>query len=288
MGQKDLTQKNLENYPDVFADTVNALLYEGEQVLLPQNLQPAPTETLYRGQGGVLRNQFHDVSQYEMRGGRIRVQYTLENETRASSKMILRKAGYEGAIYRNQYEKKKQEIYPVISLILHWGKGKWRTCKSLHELFQRQHLPESTRQCIEDMRLQVYDMRCLSKEQRGRFTSDMRIVVDYLAEGEKYQATNQPILHVEAFLRLMREVSGDLRYERMISKLEQNKEGEITMCGLLDKYEARGIEKGVIKGENLLAKLMECLFRDNRMADARLVVTDAEARKRLYREYNLI
>ena len=87
---------------------------------------------------------------------------------------------------------------------------------------------------------------------------------------------------------MMREVSGDTRYERMISKLEQNKEGEITMCGLLDKYEARGIEKGVIKGENLLAKLMECLFRDNRMADARLVLTDAEARKRLYQEYNII
>lgn len=288
MGQKDLTQKNLEYYPDVFADTVNALLYEGEQVVLSQNLQPAPTETLYHGQGGCLRNQFDDVSQYEMRDGKIRIQYTLENETRASSKMILRKAGYEGAIYRNQYEKQKQEVYPVISLILHWGKGKWKSCKSLHDLLQRQHLPDSTRRCIEDMQLRVYDMRYLSKEQRERFTSDMRIVVDYLAEGEAYQPTNQPILHVDAFLRMMREVSGDLRYERMIAKLEQNKEGEITMCGLLDKYEARGMEKGVAKGENLLAKLMESLFRDNRMSDAKLVVTDTEARRRLYREYHLI
>ena len=47
MGQKDLTQKNLEYYPDVFADILNALLYEGKQVVQPDKLQPAPTETIY-------------------------------------------------------------------------------------------------------------------------------------------------------------------------------------------------------------------------------------------------
>ena len=36
MGQKDLTQKNLEFYPDVFADIINALLYGGKPVLQPE------------------------------------------------------------------------------------------------------------------------------------------------------------------------------------------------------------------------------------------------------------
>lgn len=61
MGQKDLTEKNLEYYPDVFADIVNVLLYLGEQVTEAAELQPAPTETLYRGDEGKLRNQFCDV-----------------------------------------------------------------------------------------------------------------------------------------------------------------------------------------------------------------------------------
>ena len=30
MGQKDLTQKGLEAYPDVFADIINALLHGGK------------------------------------------------------------------------------------------------------------------------------------------------------------------------------------------------------------------------------------------------------------------
>lgn len=33
MGQKDLTEKNLEFYPDVFADVLNALLYQGKRAM---------------------------------------------------------------------------------------------------------------------------------------------------------------------------------------------------------------------------------------------------------------
>ena len=60
MGQKDLTEKSLEMYPDVFADVVNALIYHGRQVLQVKDLQAAPTETLYPSGEERLRNQFHD------------------------------------------------------------------------------------------------------------------------------------------------------------------------------------------------------------------------------------
>lgn len=80
---------------------------------------------------------------------------------------------------------------------------------------------------------------------------------------------------------MMCALTGDYRYEWLASHME--KKEEVTMCELLDKYEARGMEKG----ETLLAKIIEALFRDNRVADARLVATDAEIRKKLYHEYGL-
>ena len=52
MGQKDLVSKQLENYPDVFADIVNALVYDGKGVVLETELVSAPTETLYKGGSG--------------------------------------------------------------------------------------------------------------------------------------------------------------------------------------------------------------------------------------------
>ena len=80
MGQKDLAAKQFEHSPEVFADIINALVFEGEQVVLPKDLQPAPTESLYPAANGILRNQYNDVSKYEMRNGRIVIQYTLENQ----------------------------------------------------------------------------------------------------------------------------------------------------------------------------------------------------------------
>jgi hypothetical protein len=38
MGQKDLAEKLLEDYNDVFADIINALLFDGKIVVLPEEL----------------------------------------------------------------------------------------------------------------------------------------------------------------------------------------------------------------------------------------------------------
>lgn len=39
MGQKDITEKHLQEYNDVFADIVNVLLFDGVKVVEPNNLE---------------------------------------------------------------------------------------------------------------------------------------------------------------------------------------------------------------------------------------------------------
>lgn len=253
MGQQDLTQKSLEHYPDVFADIINALLYEGRQLLLPQCLQPAPTESLYHSRTGKLRNQFQDISKYEMREGKILLQYVVENETNPDKRLLLRKAGYEGAIYREQFDRKDNEIYPVISIVLYWGKGRRRIERNMQSLFVGTPFPREAVRYIGNAELYFFQMRTLPARVRERFRSDMRIVVDYLAEGKAYQPTGQPIIHLREFLLLMEALTGDSRYEQFLPQPEQQeREGGITMCELLDKYEKRGIEKGIEKGISAL------------------------------------
>lgn len=36
MGEKDIAEKVLEDYNDVFADIVNVLLFQGEQIVKPE------------------------------------------------------------------------------------------------------------------------------------------------------------------------------------------------------------------------------------------------------------
>ena len=45
MAEKDVTEKILMSYADVFADCINTLVYDGERQLDPDDTQPAPTES---------------------------------------------------------------------------------------------------------------------------------------------------------------------------------------------------------------------------------------------------
>ena len=83
MAEKDITEKVLMSYADVFADCVNALVYDGKQRLRGEELLAAPTESFYYGKGK-MRNQFCDKSFYRMEGRQKKVQYIIENETQLS------------------------------------------------------------------------------------------------------------------------------------------------------------------------------------------------------------
>lgn len=132
-----------------FADIVNALIYDGEQVISSLDLQPAPTESLYADNYGNLHNQYNDVSKYENRHGKIKMQYTLENQFRPNYRILLRKAGYEGAIDRQRYEGK--DSYPLIALVLYWGDISWNSKSDLFQFFHRKEIHHMARKYIDNV-----------------------------------------------------------------------------------------------------------------------------------------
>lgn len=248
MGQKDLAAKRFESSPEVFADIINALVFEGERVVFPKDLQSAPTETLYPAVNGVLRSQYNDVSKYEIRNGRIAIQYTLENQSTPDYKILLRKAGYEGAIYRQQYGGK--DTYPAITLVLYWGDTAWNTSSDLYKFFRRKRIHGMARKYIDNVRLHMYSMRCLPQEIRQRFQSDMRVVVDYLAEGEKYTPTDQKIVDVDGTMRMLYALTGETNFIDNLKQLRERREegGEITMGYAVSMYVERGRQEGRQEG----------------------------------------
>lgn len=287
MGQKDLTEKYFLLYPDIFADTLNVLAYAGREVICAENLLPAPTESFYHVGRGKMADQFNDVSMYEMKDGGIRVQYILENEVQAKAGTILRKAGYEGALYRRQLE--NDETFPIVSLLLYWGLVPWSQPASMKEFFREIDLNEGTWKYVTNEKLHVYTMSRLPKQVRNRFRSDMRIVVDFLAERQNYKPTAQKLVHPEALLLMLKALTNDNRYIEMLMALtEKEKKGEITMCELLDKYEKQGMQKGMQQGELRFALLIEKLLQSNRMDDLRKVVNNKRYRNQLCKEFGVL
>ena len=100
-GQKDITEKILEDYPEVFADIVNVLLYDGRSVVKPEELDAVFPVSMYKA-GKKLHEQERDIAKYWMRGNRCLALYGLENQTQSDKNMPLRIIGYDGASYRTQ------------------------------------------------------------------------------------------------------------------------------------------------------------------------------------------
>lgn len=259
---KDVTQKNLEGFPDVAADILNVFIHGGRQVVRAELLHPAPTETEYAAPGSALRNQLEDVSKYEMREGKIRVQYLLANQSEEDGGMVLRKAGYVGAVYREQYDGKVRDSFPVVSLLLYWGAGRWKKARSIGEFFGGKDLSPQLWKLVDDCRLHVFEMRGLPPEMRKLFTSDMRLVVDYLAEGNGFQS-DRPVVHKEALIRLLRALGGDRDVEdtaRILEEINVKEEDEITMCELFEQYTRKGRKEGLSEGlqKGLQALISTC------------------------------
>ena len=101
------------------------------------------------------------------------------------------------------------------------------------------------------MQLHVWEMRYLPKEIRERFHSDMRIVLDYLAEGNAYRS-DRKVIHKEATIKMLRVLSGDKNVddtEEILKGLDITEEDEkISMCELFDQYTRRGISQGISQG----------------------------------------
>ncbi len=281
--KRDTVEKEFIAFPDIAADTLNALLYQGQALADAGSLWPGPTETIYQGRE-TLRDQYEDLSKYELIDGRIRVMYLIANQTGVDSKMLLRKAGYTGGIYREQYEGKIQDIFPVIELILYWGKPRWKSSRDIRCLFAKRRLPDGMWKYIDGIKLHIYEMRYLPEETRELFQSDMRIVVDYLAEGESYRSERK-IMHKAALIKMIRVLSGETDtddVEEWLTNQGIREEDEISMCELFDQYERKGREEGkkagIVAGrkEGLIEGKKEGIATGIKCGEARRLVTDIE------------
>ena len=63
MGKKDIAEKNLEAWNDVFADIVNVLLFKGKRLMKEKDLETDTKDSMIKADGE-LHEQERDVSKY--------------------------------------------------------------------------------------------------------------------------------------------------------------------------------------------------------------------------------
>ena len=245
MPEKDITERHLESYNDVFADVVNVLLFDGKRRVNPEDLKDTRARTFYKADGK-LHEQERDISKLWVAEGAVISLIGFENQTEADWDMPLRVLGYEGADYRNQLSE-KGGLYPVVTLVLYFGDSPWTAPRTL---FERVSVAEGLKPFVNDYRVNVFEIPRLTAEQVGQFKSDFRIVADYFVQmgrDEDYMPPRQTIEHVDAVLKLMSALTRDHRFEETQSEFRKGE--AVTMLSVLDKVEARGIQLGEARGE---------------------------------------
>lgn len=241
MGQKDISEKILEAYNDVFSDIVNVLLFNGETVIRPDELEEQIPKNAYKVDGKY-REIERDVAK-RWKNGNIRVACIgLENQTNPDADMPLRIMGYDGAEYRSQLNTEQGDRYPVITLVLYFGHKKhWDKPLSLLE---RLNVPEKFIPFINDYKVNLFEIAFLSKEQVNLFNSDFKVVADYFVQMQEtgnYIPNAEELKHVQETLSLLSIMSDDNRFESVINEdMANNGKGISNMCEVLDRIEARG------------------------------------------------
>ena len=264
MGQKDITQKNFEAYNDVFSDIVNGTLFDGREVIKPEALVDAMAKSQYKADDNVIHEQERDVAKYWTdKNCYIRLALLgVENQLAIDMDMPLRVIGYDGSSYRDEMNhdeivideatgkkhKIRQERYPVVTIVLYFGKTPWKKPLRLYDVLK---ISDELKPFVSDYKINLIDVPRLTGEQVEKFTSDFQIIADYfvqLNESNDYVPTEKNIKHADSFLKLMSVLTQDDKYAEMGKKIAHEREG-FNMCKVLDKAEARGEARGKAIGE---------------------------------------
>ena len=264
MGQKDITQKNFEAYNDVFSDIVNGTLFDGREVIKPEALVDAMAKSQYKADDNVIHEQERDVAKYWTdKNCYIRLALLgVENQLAIDMDMPLRVIGYDGSSYRDEMNQDKivideatgkkhkirHERYPVITIVLYFGKTPWKKPLSLYDVLK---ISDDLKPFVNDYKINLIDVPRLTGEQVEKFTSDFQIIADYfvqLNESNDYVPKEKTIKHADSFLKLMSVLTQDDKYVEMGKKISNEMEG-FNMCKVLDRAEARGEARGQAIGE---------------------------------------
>ena len=245
MKVKDIAEKYLLSYNDVFADIVNGAVFGGEEIVKSNELADANLITQFKDDQNIHHEQVRDIAKFWKKNEVIFSFIGIENQSAPDKDMILRIISYDGATYKSQMG--NESIYPVLTIVIYWGKYEWKAPVSLQE---RINCPRELADVIPDYRFKLIDIGRLSGKELIKFKSDFRLVAEFIARQKEYKPGKEEIKHPEELLDLLDLLAGDKRFKELKGKVKNiRKEGRIiNMCELLDEIENRGIEKGIEQG----------------------------------------
>jgi len=270
----DIVLKNYWNNNEQFADLFNAALFQGEQIIRPDELLDVDTE-----ESTILENKKYAESIKVSRDNiKIRKKSTvygvefvllgLESQEHIHYAMPMRVMGYDYAAYKKQYDsnaqkyktaeglnadeylsrmKKTDKFIPVITVVVYYGEKEWDGAKSLHEMLD---IPEKMTKYVNDYKMLLVEARENNLILHNSNNRDLFNLLEILLDTEmpRNKVKEKAIQYSEEHntgKTVIMTIAGATN-----TKLDYNSfaKGDGRMCTVFDEIAKEGEFKGEIRG----------------------------------------
>ena len=252
----DVVVKNYWRNNEQFADFFNAVLYEGKQVIKPDELEDMDTEESY-----VSENKKYVESVLASRDNiKIRKKSTkhdvelcilgMESQEHIHYAMPMRVMGYDYGSYKKQYDsnavkykiakglsddefiskmKRTDKFIPIITIVIYYGEKAWDGAVSLQGMLD---IPEDMKAFINDYNKDLFNLFGILLNRNGNLNEIKEKAINYAAE-HKVEKT------------VIMTVTGAVNCKIDYNMLE--KEADADMCTVFEETRKEGEAKAIIE-----------------------------------------
>ena len=272
----DTVLKNYWSDNEQFADIFNAVLFEGKQVIKPEELENLDTE-----ESSVLEHRNYaesikasrdniKVSKKSTAYGVEFVMLGLESQERIHYAMPMRVMGYDYATYKKQYDcnakqyqkpdgldedeylsrmKRTDKFMPVITIVVYYGEKPWDGAVSLHGML---YIPEEMKKFVNDYKMMLVEARQNNLTFHNINNVDLFNMLKMILD--KSIPKNEA---KEKVIKYAREHGVDKTVIMTVAgatncKIDYNAlsgKGDVDMCTLFDEIARENEMKGKLEGE---------------------------------------
>ena len=302
MGEKDILEKKLFMFNDVFADFLNGIIFNGRQVVEESELFDLSGWSHYKADDSRHRYQDRDVVKLWKKKNVVISLIGIENQDVPDKDMVFRVLSYDGASYKTQLAKKdedkrkhlkdkknteiveigkenEKDIFPVITFVVYYGEEEWKYETTLKK---RLKIGDGLDEFVSDYKINLIDLKKFTEDDINKFKKDFKLLADYLANGSNHTSESTELNHPEEICELILKLTGEI-----VTIPEESEEGGKSMEKFFEPMFERAEARGVEKGENCLAKLISLLLSEGKNDAVKDALENEEKRHELYKEYGI-
>ena len=197
VGQKDILLKDYFT-PDIFADAINAILYDGKSVITPERMRTIDIETQHvEERDGDIRAdaRFRDLAKIVEVDDAIYCLFAIEHQSVEDYTMPLRIMEYDVREYLRQVKSNKGvqvRIKPIITIVMYWKADKWNQPVSVKDMFDKNTVRwleyNGLGGYIQDYRMHLFEPGTVKEEDLEKFKTELKDVIAYVKYSKSTEA----------------------------------------------------------------------------------------------------